>query len=111
MSGAHVSPEALQRRRDRNALRRALKTQQRTLASVLLEPPDALKDQTLIDIVVMAQRWTRNPKAILATLGECALEDGVNLLEPLGEAGIRARWWLAEYDPWATGYDEYRRAA
>lgn len=78
------------------SIRVQLSSGQLTVADVMLDPPVALKDTPLIDILRM-QRARRRNGLSLAIIGEEAIDANVNLLLPLGCASARVRAWVAAH--------------
>lgn len=78
------------------AIRVQLSSGQLTVADVMLDPPAALQDTPLIDILRM-QRSRRRNGLSLAIVGEEAIDANVNLLLPLGCASARVRSWVAAH--------------
>jgi hypothetical protein len=93
---------ANQRRTTRAQLRRRISTGDLTLAAVLEDPPDELRDLIILDIVRIARgsRHSARYVAWLERMGRAAIVDGVNLMMPLGRASQRTRDWVAVYASW-----------
>ncbi len=83
-------------RRERAAIKTALRAGRVTLTDLMDEPPSAMADVMLIEVL----RWARvssSSRRQLAMLGGWALRDGVNLMLPVGHAPMLARAWVAEH--------------
>ena len=76
------------------AYRRALRTGQLPLESVMRDQPAPLAGELLVDVVRMAYT-NRASTTGLERLGADAVSAGVNLMVPLGRASARSRAWVA----------------
>ena len=101
MSAQHIAALATanERRILHSQLKREVRNYPPTLLDWLDEPPAALADVPLLDLL----RWTRatgrtvRGQQALVDLNARAVRDGVNLMMPLGRASQRSRKWVAEH--------------
>jgi hypothetical protein len=85
-----------ERRRARSEARRAMQSQGREgLIAVLRDPPAALADEPILDVLRHARRSRAQPS--LERLNQAAVFAGINLMVPLGSPrAVRARAWAAD---------------
>jgi hypothetical protein len=63
---------------------------------LLLSPPDCLKSQPVIDVMLFARRMRPTAsKATRARIGRLALHHQINVLVAVGDASERTRLWAA----------------
>lgn len=93
---AELNALSAQTRRERAEARKALRTGHVGLIDVLRDPPPALIDEPIMDVLRYARR-TRSGK-LLAAVNQQAVVDRVNLMLPLGDPRAkRAREWAMQH--------------
>ncbi len=92
-------------RRNRAAVRAALRSGTLTLQDAMTSPPPELLRDPLIDVLRHGRGCCRRSPAWMEKLGREAVRDGVNLMVPLGRASARSRAWVAEHGShrWTPG--------
>jgi hypothetical protein len=86
-------------RLEKARIRRQIRAGELSLWDVLMDPPDVLRDSTLLDVLELS-RARAGRATSLAHINERAMEEGVNLLLPVRAASQRSRAWLAANGTW-----------
>jgi hypothetical protein len=93
--------EAASRKRAQiTALKQQLLGGTLTLEDVLMDPPEALTQVPVIDVLRMTRRAGNRGARGLWQINGRAVHAGVNLMMPLGLASERTREWAAENGSW-----------
>ncbi len=83
-------------RRARQNLRAAIASGALTLGELLADPPTAIDDLTLVDVI----RWTRTRSGrvrYITQIGQWAVRDRINLLVTVAASSQRSRAWVGEH--------------
>lgn len=92
------------RRIELAGLRRMARQDPTLIAAWLLDPPAALADVAVVDVVRLpSDRSTAGARVTIERLGRLAARDGINLFVRLGRASTRTRTWVAEHAVWRVG--------
>jgi len=112
-----VSPTAAQRlaalqsanelRSVRAELRRQAEEDPSLVAEWILDPPDALRKMSLLDVLMLPSKNGARP-ALVARLGLLAVSAHVNLLASVEHAPWRYRAWLNDNARWRVTPSQHR---